>query len=160
MMEILFHYFDPLRSWSSSWSSPSDTFYQYLFCYSLFWKSLYMSQSAQSMCLCVITVVIDGSPDICNSSLSLTHLPFSFHCISSWVLFFPKSSSFFYLFGSFSKVHRHRGLLILLSFCKYLVLSSLAFSFLALSIDTKAPIKVQMLQVSNLLYIFFYLNKF
>ena len=40
LMEILFRYFDPLSSWSSSWSCPGDTSYHHLFCYSLFWKSL------------------------------------------------------------------------------------------------------------------------
>ena len=43
LMQILFHYFDPLSSWSSSWSSPGDISYHHLFCYSLLWKSFYIS---------------------------------------------------------------------------------------------------------------------
>ena len=84
LMEILFHYFDPFSSWSSSWSFLGDTSYQHLFCYPLFWKSLYLSQPAQSLCrywglavhLCSVR---------CWSSSSTDPLP-SFHRISSWPL--------------------------------------------------------------------------
>ena len=50
LMEILFHHFDPCSSWSSSRSSPGVTSYKHVSCYPLFWKSLYVSQPAQSLC--------------------------------------------------------------------------------------------------------------
>ena len=99
---------------------------------SLFWKSLYMSQPAQSLCLYYrrywgfavhLHQFIVGPP--------LPLIPFLLSTVYLPEYFFPKYPAFLSLFGSFSKVHCHRGLLVLLSLYKYLVLSSsICFWFL------------------------------
>ena len=134
LMEILFHHFDPLSPRSSYWSSSGDISYRHLFCYSLFWKYLYMFQPAQSLC-----------PYYRRYLGFAVHLhqfvfgpcshrsPSSFHRVSTRVLPFLKSPAFLSLFGSFSKVHCHKRPLDLSSFYRNLFLSSLICSWLLVS---------------------------
>ena len=80
-----------------------------------------------SLCTCL------NQRSLCQPSFlrvnrtSVSHW-FPFFFPPSWALSFPKSPALLSLFGSFSIVRCHRGLLFLLSFYRYLILSSLICS--------------------------------